>query len=219
MKFDLNKLTNLQLIVILLVIIVIIPPLLKNVVTGSWFDYTDSGEIGDTLGGITAPFINGLAALLVFITFKEQVKANKLIQQQQYFQHIHEQINRLEDDFLNISDITRKLDNEILTTIFDASRRIGSSEPFDLALNESSLNKIMYSTTVFNQALLMIARVDNNQDFLQGRLKLLFKIIYKENYSELVRVFNKALIQNCDQKEYIGQIVTEMKKLNNKFAE
>lgn len=218
MKFDLSKLTNFQLIIILLIIIVVIPPLLKNIVIGSCFDYTDSGEIGDTIGGITAPFINGLAALLVFITFKEQVKANKLIQQQQYFQHIQEQINRLEDDFLDISDTTRKLDDEIYNSISDASRLIGSSEPYNITVNERRLNKVMYSTTVFNQTLLMIAKVDNGQDFLQDRLKLLFKIIYKNNYSELVRVLNKALIQNCKQKEYIVEIVGEMKKLNDKFA-
>lgn len=39
----------------------------------------DTGAIGDTIGGITAPFVNLLAAFLVWISFREQVKANKLL--------------------------------------------------------------------------------------------------------------------------------------------
>lgn len=76
-----KQISNIQLLLIITFIILIIPPLLTNISIFHWFDYSSSGQIGDTIGGITAPFINGLAALLVFITFKEQVKANKLIQE------------------------------------------------------------------------------------------------------------------------------------------
>jgi hypothetical protein len=219
MKFNLNKLTNLQLILILLLIILVIPLLLKNIAIGSWFDYTDSGGIGDTLGGITAPFINGLAALLVFITFKEQVKANSLIQQQQYFQHIQEQINRLEDDFLDISETTIELNAEINQSIRDASMIMGNSHPYRINVNRKLLNKVMYSTTVFNQTLLMISKVENGKEVIHERLKLLFKIIYKNNYTELVRIFNIALLENCLQSDYIGEIVLEMRKLNDTYTE
>jgi hypothetical protein len=44
------------------------------------FDFTKTGSIGDTIGGITAPIINILGAILIFISFKEQVKANKSLQ-------------------------------------------------------------------------------------------------------------------------------------------
>lgn len=66
-----------HLIVIIFLIIIVLPPLLT--LSAFWFDFSKTGEIGDTIGGITAPFINGLAAVLVFIAFKEQVNANKLI--------------------------------------------------------------------------------------------------------------------------------------------
>lgn len=36
-----------------------------------------TGFIGDTIGGITAPFINGISAILVYIAFKEQIKSNE----------------------------------------------------------------------------------------------------------------------------------------------
>ena len=83
-----KNLNIIQLIIIILIIIILTPFFISKIYISDYFDYTNTGQIGDTIGGITSPFINGLAALLVFITFKEQVKANKLIQEQIYFQHI-----------------------------------------------------------------------------------------------------------------------------------
>lgn len=38
-----------------------------------------TGAIGDTMGGLTAPFISLLSGLLVYYSFREQVKANKML--------------------------------------------------------------------------------------------------------------------------------------------
>ena len=52
------------------------------VLTREWFlDFSDTGEIGDTIGGIMGPFIAIAAAGLTFIAFWVQYKAN--IQQRQ----------------------------------------------------------------------------------------------------------------------------------------
>jgi hypothetical protein len=215
-----KNLNIIQLIIIILIIIILTPFFISKIYISDYFDYTNTGQIGDTIGGITSPFINGLAALLVFITFKEQVKANKLIQEQIYFQHIQEQINRLEEDFLKISTISDDINSKISSSIYEESRIIGNEIPYNISVNERSLNKIMYSTTIFNQIIKSIDRVDTkeNKIFFQEKLKLLFKIVYKKNYSEIVISFNKALEHNCKQKKYIDEIVQEMSKLNNYFS-
>ncbi len=42
-------------------------------------DFNKTGGIGDTIGGITAPFINIFAAFLVYFgALKEQIKANDI---------------------------------------------------------------------------------------------------------------------------------------------
>lgn len=46
------------------------------------FDFSNTGEIGDTIGGITSPFINLFAAYLIFKSFMAQVKANEEVQVQ-----------------------------------------------------------------------------------------------------------------------------------------
>src|SRR5690606_15359467 len=60
-----------------------------------WADFSNTGNIGDTIGGITAPFINILGAILVFLALKAQIQANLVIQ---------EQIDRQDDE--------KKLENE-----------------------------------------------------------------------------------------------------------
>ena len=40
-------------------------------------DFTNTGQIGDTIGGITAPFIGLISIWLLYITFREQRKFNK----------------------------------------------------------------------------------------------------------------------------------------------
>lgn len=44
----------------------------------SVFDFSNTGAIGDTIGGITAPIINIIGAYLVYISFKTQLDANKI---------------------------------------------------------------------------------------------------------------------------------------------
>jgi hypothetical protein len=42
------------------------------------FNFSDTGEIGDTIGGLTAPIIGIVGTLLVYYSFQAQLKANKL---------------------------------------------------------------------------------------------------------------------------------------------
>lgn len=39
-------------------------------------DFSHTGEIGDTIGGITSPIINLIGAFLVYLSFRAQMKAN-----------------------------------------------------------------------------------------------------------------------------------------------
>jgi hypothetical protein len=45
---------------------------------GSAFDFSGTGQIGDTIGGITAPFINLIAVLLIYFSFRQQLLSNEI---------------------------------------------------------------------------------------------------------------------------------------------
>lgn len=63
--------------------------------------YLITGQIGDTIGGTTAPFIGLFSAILVYLSFQEQIKANRLLSGQRrediVIQHINSQIARIEE--------------------------------------------------------------------------------------------------------------------------
>ncbi|MBI9069691.1 MAG: hypothetical protein JEZ09_20510 [Salinivirgaceae bacterium] len=59
-------------------IIVISPYLLTQSAIWDFFDFSTTGQIGDTIGGITAPFINLLAAVLIYLSFEQQIVANNI---------------------------------------------------------------------------------------------------------------------------------------------
>ena len=61
----------------LLLLIIIIAPILLTQFSSFYSFNTNTGAIGDTIGGITAPFVNLLAAYLVYKSFAAQIKANK----------------------------------------------------------------------------------------------------------------------------------------------
>lgn len=58
----------------------------------------ESAKIGDTIGGITAPFINLLAAILVYISFREQVKSNKLLRSENTYNFIQKRLEEFEKE-------------------------------------------------------------------------------------------------------------------------
>jgi hypothetical protein len=94
-------------------------------------DFSETGSIGDTIGGITAPFINIMAALLIFYSFNEQVKANRIQ-------------SRSFDDM----KIENK-DSQLTKIIFEDSKTLlNSIESFSLSsdfMNDISLGRIKRS--------------------------------------------------------------------------
>ena len=77
--------------------------------TRSWFDidFSTTGEIGDTIGGILGPFIAIAAAILTFLAFWVQFKANEQ-------QKSDLQIERFENKFYNLIEIHRNNVSELI---------------------------------------------------------------------------------------------------------
>lgn len=57
--------------------------------------FTNSGQIGDTIGGTTAPFIGLLSAVLVYRALQAQIKANEIITKQFQIEHLEKGIENL----------------------------------------------------------------------------------------------------------------------------
>lgn len=83
----------------------------------SFFDFTETGQIGDTIGGITAPFVGLLGAYLVYQAFKAQIAANEAQRDANNIQIAANKVQAKNNDFAVafslIDDIERRLDEPI----------------------------------------------------------------------------------------------------------
>lgn len=76
----------------------------------SIIDFTETGQIGDTIGGIMGPFIAVVAALLTFIAFWVQFEANKELIQENRRNHFENRFYKMLDIHL---DNVASLDNNV----------------------------------------------------------------------------------------------------------
>lgn len=79
------------------------------------FSFEETGQIGDTIGGITAPFVNLLAAFLVYKSFFAQINAN-YIQQKNHREQLEAQKKNHDQQ---ISIILNEQSSNLLLSLFD----------------------------------------------------------------------------------------------------
>lgn len=131
-------------------------------------DFSETGSIGDTIGGLSAPIIGILGSYLVYVSFQEQLKANKIQRQA-----LDEEIKRnKEDKWYNqhqqkYDEIKNTLQNFQLTTAtgdvfiglkaIDYATELLSKGRFDLTI----YSNLMY---ILSNILDLQKRLDNHND-------------------------------------------------------
>lgn len=96
-----DVLKNSRYLLIVGIIIVVISPLIFSL---DWSTslFRGSGEVGDLIGGITAPISSLIGSILVFFALKAQIDANRIIQDQIESQKSDEKVKR---NIQQISDL------------------------------------------------------------------------------------------------------------------
>ncbi|GEM_PF-6331681 len=93
--------------VILLFIVLIALSGYKSFISSYYTDLKDAGGVGDAIAGITAPIINIAAAVLVYMSFRQQIKANLLVVNMSKNEHINNYITaKLEQIENKLVDMT-----------------------------------------------------------------------------------------------------------------
>lgn len=103
-------------IAILFIIGICFLPYLLTSTRVSLIDFTESGQIGDTIGGIMGPFIAIIASLLTFLAFWVQYKAN--LQQRRDIS-----IERFENKFFQLLQMQENIINGLYYTPSDGADR------------------------------------------------------------------------------------------------
>src|SRR4051794_28459324 len=100
-------LKRVKIIFLIGIVLIIISPFL---LTRSWglIDFSNAGQIGDTIGGLTAPVSSLLGSILVFYALRAQIDANRIIQTQIENQKKDDENRKLQQYFLDQFKIIRE---------------------------------------------------------------------------------------------------------------
>jgi hypothetical protein len=88
----------------------------------SFLNYTNTGQIGDTIGGIAGPIIALIASLLTFLAFWIQVQANKAQTTQFNKQDTDTKIDRFENKFYELLRLHKQNVDEISIIGYDLNK-------------------------------------------------------------------------------------------------
>lgn len=143
-KIDKNDVSQIReqnglvLIIMATILIFLFPWLLTR--ESSYPSFMNTGDVGDTIGGITAPIVGLLGAILVYLAFKEQVRANDLIIKQFTEQKTITHRQNFEQTFFNMLNIHHEIVNNM------------ECMPHDLHLKvERNINKLKVSKDLKDQ--------------------------------------------------------------------
>jgi hypothetical protein len=185
-----------QIILLIVIIILVLPPLLSLPAFCKIFDFSNKGGIGDTISGITAPFINGLAAILVFIAFKAQIKANEIFKNQEKSRTIFNQISLIQEDKLEVEKLLIYL-----------KPRVNILEEYSRIETLNIINKIIFFTTEIQLAIELIDEYKGEKKFLYSKLYFLYKIRYKDIFMELSQAIQNVQKIHSDYDIYVHDLI------------
>jgi len=140
--------------------------------TRNWgnVDFSTTGQIGDTIGGLASPFINLLSAILIYLTFKEQIESNNLTRRE-----FHMQEEKEEKRLGRIKEIV----------LWDLSKRI---KPIALQIKNEVVQYIPNIGS--NQMIPMVDHVDFNSDIFDANSLNDYFEVFKKEPQDLQSVAN-----------------------------
>lgn len=170
-----------------------------------WIDFSNTGEIGDTIGGLTAPVIGIIGAWLVFLSFREQWITNQIqyreIRNFRHFDILEKRVSNLHESF------PKAYHKGLLPILRHASLEPDRQKSFkDVLMNNSSIISRAYF--VMQEFIQIDNQIENNEDLTEDQAtylkdQLFIIIIYNlsdKEYDESTQV----LLQYFDQETAKG---------------
>jgi hypothetical protein len=176
-------------------------------------------NLADTVNGLTAPIIGLLGAVLVYISFREQVKANtlqfKTINEQRDLELLYRFYEELKNDLQRIhSEYGQKYSQpsilDSLINYVDSDRQKGSPYP------EFST----FLVYIFNQFIFISKRIQRNKSlsdeeivYLIDKLKYLYDLYFAEHYLKITqKIYDSEF--STGFKKSIGEVHNSIAELN-----
>lgn len=203
------------------------PTLISQIHTG--IDFSKTGQIGDTIGGITTPILTLIGSFLVYYSFRQQLIANRI----QLDALMEERTERSDDKIISFCE---SISNDIRTDINNFSTyddnlnehkgndgfiKIFKTQLVNCLLDKETMNKAYGISIVikileeYNLLLTYVNSIKNlkNKEMVMSR--------YNHRISKII--FNKPcrdyLHQASFKPNYNSEIYSLLKEIDNKINE
>lgn len=182
--------THKILIILCIILVVISPALFSLPALCSFFDFSNTGEVGSTIGGITQPFIGVLSILLLYITLTEQIKINK--ENQQF--NIK---NRDNNDLQIIMSLQDKISKQMRNTEWNyfedykikGIRNIKNLFNHGFTTTEEQINLFLEDVdSILNDIKIFEVLIDNS--YIYSNIKIIFLANLKDILIDLKSFYN-----------------------------
>lgn len=189
-----NRLKQSKIILIIGVILLIFSPYILTRSLG-FISFDQTGQIGDTIGGITSPIANLIGAILVYYAFLVQLDANKLIFEQISDEKKEQKINQNRN---YIFEIFKLLKEEIYSFSITKQKQIGNYDNKQYVMVEYKgleaidmmLSRLMHEHGNFNQE--------------DHKLKEFLHII--DLFKRFLKSLNETEINQIDKKFFLESV-------------
>ena len=178
------------------------------------FDYTQTGPIGDTIGGIAGPIIAFIASLLTFLAFWVQLQANKAQAAQFNKQDIDTKIERFESNFYELIKLHKENVQEITLDRYDKNK-IEKRHAFNSFYREFKYSYFV-TKSVYNE-MLVAKEIDSKYDDRQ--LVRLAYILFYSGVGKIQKGVNIAMIKSKFNEKLYNKIYIKLLdiKLNHQI--
>ena len=172
--------------VLVVVLLALIAPRILTLPGAEWFDLTQTGEIGDTIGGTTAPFWGFLNIILLYLTLKEQQRFNK---DQQKFNEDQRKFNEEQLRFNEVQQMAS--DYDILIKLRDNISELSNNLTVAIC-SQTGGRRTPYQGSFYIEELRKITHPENAIE--EGDFDLLYRNCME--IAELILLFFSQLTQS-----------------------
>lgn len=176
--------------------------------TRNWsgVDFSETGQIGDTIGGLVSPFLNLLSIILLYLTLKEQIESTT---QRYDFDSITSLLSTVKNDFekleISLKNSSGK-EYKGVTALFEFALTMKSSNDLSSQIEESSLRSFSLSFTF------LIANISrllqkNNSSTVSNEEKM-------EIYNALKNLRTPILMISDNAEAYIKKVNKSKRSMN-----
>lgn len=107
---------------LLIIVLSIIAPIIFTQYAFSFANFADTGQIGDSIGGLMNPFIAIAAAILTFLAFYMQYEANKKLKGEIQAREEKDQVDQFERQFYKMLELHKSNVDELEIALFTRRR-------------------------------------------------------------------------------------------------